>query len=57
MKSVHPQDQDRLESPVPSTVIHPSQADELLQEQMRRQHNARARQRAARHTRAVRPPL
>lgn len=58
MKSVYPQTQDTLEAPIlPSAALHVPHADELLQEQMRRLHNARARQRAARHTRAARPPL
>jgi hypothetical protein len=58
MKSVYPQAQDRLEAPLPSsapTLTLP--ADELLQEQMRRLHNARARQRAVRHPRAARAPM
>ena len=58
MKPVYPQDQDHPEAPIlPPAAISALHADELLQEQMRRLHNARARQRAARHPRAARPPL
>ncbi|SDM99500.1 hypothetical protein SAMN05216360_1058 [Methylobacterium phyllostachyos] len=55
MKPVYPQGDDRLEAPIPlATTSHPVQEDLLLQEQMRRLHNTRARQRAARHHRAGR---
>ncbi|MCJ2088103.1 hypothetical protein MKK88_19255 [Methylobacterium sp. E-005] len=55
MKSVHPQGEDRPDvSFPPVTAIHPLHEDLLLQEQMRRLHNSRARQRAARHHRAGR---
>ena len=58
MKPVYPQDRDHPETPIlPSAVLPVPHADELHQEQMRRLHNARARQRAARHPRAARPPL
>ena len=58
MKPVYPQDQDRLEAPILPAAARPSMhADELLQEQMRRLHNARARRRAARSPHAARPPL
>lgn len=53
MKPVYPQSEDRSEAPVPlATALHPIHADLILQEQMRRLHNTRARQRAARHHRA-----
>lgn len=55
MKPVYPQGDDRAEAPLPSaTAIHPLHEDLLHQEQMRRLHNTRARQRAARHHRAGR---
>lgn len=55
MNSVHPQGDDRSEAPLPSaTPLHPLHDDLRLQEQMRRLHNTRARQRAARHHRAGR---
>ena len=56
MKPVYPQGEDRSEAPfTPATTSHPLHEDLLLQEQMRRLHNTRARQRAARHHRAGRP--
>lgn len=56
MKPVYPQGDDRLEAPLPlGTASHPVHEDLILQEQMRRLHNTRARQRAARHHRAGRP--
>ncbi len=55
MKSVYPQGEDRMEAPLPSATTIPSLNEDLvLQEQMRRLHNTRARQRAARHHRAGR---
>ncbi|WP_158169125.1 hypothetical protein [Methylobacterium mesophilicum] len=58
MKAVYPPVQDRLDASLPSSnLIRPVQADEVLQEQMRRLHNARARQRAVRHPRAARAPM
>jgi hypothetical protein len=58
MKPVYPQAEGRLDAPIPqSTPVHALHADELLQEQMRRLHNARARQRAARHPRAARATI
>ncbi|MCJ2052351.1 hypothetical protein [Methylobacterium sp. J-070] len=58
MKSVYRQSEDRPEAPLPSsTPVQAMHADELLQEQMRRLHNTRARQRAVRHPRAARPPM
>ncbi|MHB2208513.1 hypothetical protein [Methylobacterium sp. CM6257] len=56
MNSVYPLRDDRPEAQLsPAMTIHPQSPDEVLQEQMRRLHNARARQRAARHHRAGRP--
>ncbi|MGH1573372.1 hypothetical protein ACRAWG_25260 [Methylobacterium sp. P31] len=56
MNSVYPLRDDRLETQTsPAVTIHLPNPDEVLQEQMRRLHNARARQRAARHHRAGRP--
>lgn len=55
MKSVHPLGDDRPEAPISSTTLQPPPEDEVRQEQMRRLHNTRARQRAARHQRAGRP--
>lgn len=56
MKPVYPVREDHLEARrSPTTTLHPPHKDEVLQEQMRRLHNARARNRAARHHRAGRP--
>ena len=58
MKPVYPQGEDRLETPLPlATTNHPVHEDLIMQEQMRRLHNSRARQRAARHHRAGRPSI
>lgn len=58
MKTVYPLYEDRLDSrPSFTTTLQPPHEDEVLQEQMRRLHNARARQRAARHHRAGRLPI
>lgn len=58
MKPVYPQTEDRLDAPIsPSAPVHALHADERLQEQMRRLHNARARQRAAWHPRAARATI
>ncbi len=55
MKPVYLQGDDRSEAPLRSvTAVHPVHEDLLLHEQMRRLHNTRARQRAARHHRAGR---
>lgn len=49
MKPIYPQREDRLSVPQPTAItIRPPHEDEILQEQMRRLHNARARQRSAR---------
>lgn len=49
MKPIYPQRVDNLTVPQPTTITVPRpQEDEILQEQMRRLHNARARQRSAR---------
>lgn len=56
MKPVYPQGEDRVDAPLAvATTILPMHEDLVLQEQMRRLHNTRARQRAARHHRAGRP--
>lgn len=56
MKPVYPQGEDRTDAPLSTaTTIRPMPEDLVLQEQMRRLHNTRARQRAARHHRAGRP--
>lgn len=58
MKPVYPLEEDRPEAEIPpGTARHPPPGDELRQQQMRRQHNTRARERAARHHRAGRPSL
>ncbi|MBP1183753.1 hypothetical protein [Methylobacterium sp. PvR107] len=58
MKSVFPLEEDRPSAAIPSaTAHHPPHEDELRQQQMRRQHNTRARERAARHLRGGRPLL
>lgn len=49
MKPIYPQREDHLTVPKPTTITVPRPyEDEILQEQMRRLHNARARQRSAR---------
>lgn len=56
MKPVYPQGEDRADAPLAAAAtILPMHEDLVLQEQMRRLHNTRARQRAARHHRAGRP--
>jgi hypothetical protein len=56
MKPIYPQREDRLSVPQPTAIsVRPPHEDEILQEQMRRLHNARARQRAARRHLADRP--
>jgi hypothetical protein len=55
MKPVYPLRENRIETEQsPAMTIHAPHRDEVLQEQMRRLHNARASQRAARHHRAGR---
>jgi hypothetical protein len=49
MKPIYPQREDHMSVPQPTAIsVCPVHEDEILQEQMRRLHNARARQRAAR---------
>ncbi|GJE52923.1 hypothetical protein GOFOIKOB_5998 [Methylobacterium tardum] len=58
MKPVYPLEEDRPGAAIPpATARHPAHEDELRQQQMRRQHNTRARERAARHHRAGRSLL
>ena len=52
MKPIYPQRDSRAGDPPPGVItVHPPRESEILQEQMRRLHNARASQRAARHHR------
>lgn len=53
MKPIHQQREGHAAAHhSPAMLVRPSHEDEILQEQMRRLHNARASQRAARHHRA-----
>ena len=55
MKPIYPQREDHLTVPRPTAItMSPPHEDEILQEQMRRLHNARARQRSARRHLAAR---
>lgn len=56
MKPIYPQREDLLKAPHPTAItVLPQHEDEILQEQMRRLHNARARQRTARRHLTARP--
>ena len=55
MKPIYPQREDGLRVPQSTAItVFPRYEDEILQEQMRRQHNARARHRSARRHLAAR---
>jgi hypothetical protein len=53
MKPIHQQREGHTSAhQSPAMTVRPPRDEEILQEQMRRLHNARASQRAARHHRA-----
>lgn len=56
MSLTYPQREDLPRTPQPAAITaRPRYEDEILQEHMRRVHNARARRRAARQCLATRP--